>query len=112
MRLPDNGTSITASSRNDLANERATAAQPDNRDSLYQLMTTYQSFNEWASSAGGSEIGSVEVLHNNFHNMFGMGNMGILEVSAYDPVFWFHHWYVNLSFWRHILWVTFIGKCH
>ncbi|KAF1977325.1 Di-copper centre-containing protein [Bimuria novae-zelandiae CBS 107.79] len=91
IRLPDNGTSITAMSRNDLANKRATIAQPDNRDSLYKLLTTYQTFNQWSSAAGGSEIGSVEVLHNGMHNMFGMGNMGIVEASAYDPVFWFHH---------------------
>jgi tyrosinase len=39
----------------------------------------------------------VEVLHNSFHNMFGMGNMGIVEASAYDPVFWFHHWYVMIQ---------------
>ncbi|KAL1594588.1 hypothetical protein SLS60_010349 [Paraconiothyrium brasiliense] len=96
IRLPENGTSPDATSRNDVANERATTAQPDNRDTLYKLLTTYQTFNEWSSAAGGSELGSVEVLHNSFHNMFGMGNMGIVEASAYDPVFWFHHWYVPI----------------
>ncbi|KAK7186486.1 hypothetical protein PSPO01_07443 [Paraphaeosphaeria sporulosa] len=91
IRLPENGTSPTATSRNDVANERATTAQPGNRDTLYKLLTTYQSFNEWSNAAGGSEIGNIEVLHNSFHNMFGMGSMGIVEASAYDPVFWFHH---------------------
>lgn len=66
-------------------------------------MTTYQTFNQWSSAAGGSDIGSVEVLHNSFHNMFGMGNMGIVEASAYDPVFWFHHWYVRLCFTKETL---------
>ncbi|KAJ4295617.1 hypothetical protein N0V90_007630 [Kalmusia sp. IMI 367209] len=91
IRLPEDGTSIEATSRNDVANERATTAQPNNRDTLYKLLTTYQPFNQWSTTADGGNIGNVESLHNSFHNMFGLGNMGIVEASAFDPVFWLHH---------------------
>lgn len=92
IRLPENGTAVDATSRNDLANERCMKSQPNTRDMLYKILTTWQPFNEWSTVAGGGKIGNVEMLHNGFHNMFGMGDMGIIETSAFDPVFWFHHW--------------------
>lgn len=59
---------------------------------LYKLLTIYQPFNEWSNKANGGKIGNLETLHDGIHNSFGLGNMGIVEVSAFDPVFWFHHW--------------------
>lgn len=73
---------------------RIGAQQTNNRDMLYKLLTVYQEFNEWSNKANGGTIGNVETLHDGIHNSFGLGNMGIVEVSAFDPVFWFHHVYV------------------
>lgn len=64
---------------------------------LYKLLTIPQPFNEWSNKASGGIIGNVETLHDGIHNAFGLGHMGIPEVAAFDPVFWFHHWYVNPS---------------
>lgn len=58
---------------------------------LYKLLTIYQPFNEWSNKANGGKIGNLETLHDGIHNSFGLGHMGIVEVSAFDPVFWFHH---------------------
>jgi tyrosinase len=92
IRLPDNGFDEHTVSRNDEVNERVTKSQPTNRDSLYKLLTVYQPFNQWTTKANGGDIGNMETLHDNMHNVFGLGNMGIVEVAAFDPVFWFHHW--------------------
>jgi len=50
---------------------------------------------------------SAEGLHNSLHNWCGgpiarvgddgkgvVGHMSEVPVAAFDPIFWFHHWYV------------------
>ncbi|KAF2709225.1 Di-copper centre-containing protein [Pleomassaria siparia CBS 279.74] len=91
IRYPANGYATNATSRNDEVNARIGAQQVNNRDMLYKLLTVYQPFNEWSNKANGGKIGNIETLHDGIHNSFGLGNMGIIEVSAFDPVFWFHH---------------------
>ncbi|KAF2690320.1 Di-copper centre-containing protein [Lentithecium fluviatile CBS 122367] len=91
IRLPEDGFAENATSRNDEANARITNQQANNRDTLYKLLTAYQPYNQWSTKANGGTIGNMETLHDGFHNVFGLGNMGIPEVSAFDPVFWFHH---------------------
>ncbi|PVI01667.1 Di-copper centre-containing protein [Periconia macrospinosa] len=91
IRSPLDGYSANATSRNDESNSRITTAQPNNRDTLYKLLTVHQPWNQWSTKANGGTIGSVETLHDGVHNTFGLGNMGIVEMSAFDPVFWFHH---------------------
>ena len=40
--------------------------------------------------------GSLEDLHNALHNLVGNGgHMGSIEASAFDPIFWLHHWLVK-----------------
>lgn len=58
---------------------------------LYKLLTTYQPFNQVSNKANGGTIGNFETLHDGLHNVFGLGHMGIVEASAFDPVFWLHH---------------------
>ncbi|KAJ4324495.1 hypothetical protein N0V94_001235 [Neodidymelliopsis sp. IMI 364377] len=91
IRFPIDGYAINATSRNDAANERIGKQQPNNRDMLYKLLTMYQPFNQVSNKANGGTIGNFETLHDGIHNVFGLGHMGIVEVSAFDPVFWFHH---------------------
>jgi tyrosinase len=91
IRLPENGFAENATSRNDVANARITNSQPNNRDTLYKLLTAFQPYNQWSTKANGGTIGNIETLHDGLHNVFGLGSMGITEVSAFDPIFWFHH---------------------
>ncbi|KAF2471888.1 Di-copper centre-containing protein, partial [Lindgomyces ingoldianus] len=91
IRYPADGYAANATSRNDDANTRIEAQQPSNRDMLYKLLTIYQPFNEWSNKGNGGKIGNLETLHDGIHNSFGLGHMGIVEVSAFDPIFWFHH---------------------
>lgn len=85
------GFALNATSRDDAANERIGKQQPNNRDMLYKLLTMYQPFNQVSNKANGGTIGNFETLHDGLHNAFGLGHMGIVEVSAFDPIFWFHH---------------------
>lgn len=43
--------------------------------------------------ASKAEIwGSMEDIHNSVHGLIGGGgHMGMIETSAYDPIFWLHH---------------------
>jgi tyrosinase len=66
--------------------------QPNVQDAIYKLLTTYQPYNQVSNKANGGKIGNFESIHDSVHNVFGLGHMGIIEVSAFDPVFWFHHW--------------------
>jgi tyrosinase len=77
-------------------NARIGKQQPNLRDMLYKLLTTYQPFNQVSNKANGGTIGNFETLHDGLHNVFGLGHMGIVEVSAFDPIFWLHHWYATL----------------
>lgn len=91
IRLPIDGFAINATSRNDAVNQLISKQQPNNRDMLYKLLTMYQPYNQVSNKANGGTIGNFETLHDGVHNVFGLGHMGIVEVSAFDPVFWFHH---------------------
>ncbi|KAJ4402860.1 hypothetical protein N0V91_006932 [Didymella pomorum] len=91
IRFPVDGFALNATSRNEAANERIGKQQPNNRDMLYKLLTMYQTYNQVSNKANGGTIGNFETLHDGLHNVFGLGHMGIVEVSAFDPVFWFHH---------------------
>ena len=61
---------------------------------LYKLLTTYQPFSQVSNKANGGKFGNFETLHDGLQTVFGLGHMGIVEVSAFDPIFWFHHWQV------------------
>lgn len=47
----------------------------------------------WNEKGNGNLEGTI---HGNYHNLIGgTGYMSNPEVAAFDPVFWFHHWYVS-----------------
>jgi tyrosinase len=91
MRYPANGYAFNATSRNNEANNRIAAQQVNNRDMLYKLFTVYEPFDQWSKKANWGKIGNIETLYDDVHSSSGLDNMGIVEVSASDPVFWFHH---------------------
>ncbi|RYO37438.1 hypothetical protein AA0113_g11418 [Alternaria arborescens] len=91
IRYPLDPHAANATSRNSDVNARVGKQQPNLRDMLYKLLTTYQPFSQVSNKANGGKIGNFETLHDGLHNVFGLGHMGIVEVSAFDPIFWFHH---------------------
>ncbi|KAF1845111.1 tyrosinase [Cucurbitaria berberidis CBS 394.84] len=91
IRYPLNGFAVNATSRDDEVNVRVGKQQPNLRSTLYKLLTTYQPFMQVSNKANGGTIGNFETLHDGVHNTFGLGHLGIVEVSAFDPAFWFHH---------------------
>lgn len=105
--MPDDPHAMNATSRNDEVNARIGAQQANNGDFLYKLLAIYQPFNEWSNKANGGKIGNIETLRDGIHNSFGVGNMGIIDVSAFDPVLWFHHWLVTTTHY-HQLELTFV----
>ena len=64
---------------------------------MISVNNTYASYRAFATNArtGGGPSGSLEALHNSYHNMIGDGgHMSDVAVAAFDPIFWMHHAYV------------------
>lgn len=83
---------------------------PDLRQSLYQLLTQYQSYNLFSNTgSGGSFIGSVESLHDGIHGTIS-GHMGRVPSAAFDPIFWLHHANVDrlIAIWQHLYPDTYV----
>ena len=57
--------------------------------------TTYERF----SHNGQNFQGSLETPHNNVHNDIGDW-MPQVPISSFDPIFWFHHCFIDLLFWQ------------
>jgi len=55
---------------------------------------TYAVFSNTNQRDENQANGSLEGLHNNYHGILGGngGHMGRVATSAFDPVFWLHHW--------------------
>jgi tyrosinase len=73
--------------------------QQQMKQRLYTLFTSYTNFmnvsNEaWIATAGPGSYDSLESVHDQIHGTVGgpnFGDMSIIDVSAFDPVFWLHH---------------------
>lgn len=68
------------------------------RSNVALLLLSYTGFdaftnNQWRGDAQQGTFGSLEDVHNEIHDKVGgNGHMAALEVAAFDPVFWVHHW--------------------
>jgi tyrosinase len=67
-------------------------------------------FNPASSS---SQVDSIESIHNSIHTEIGgpnLGHMAIIDVSAFDPIFWMHHAMVDRCFalWQAIYPQTYV----
>ena len=54
----------------------------------------YDDYRSFATVAfeKGANSGSLEGLHNQYHNNIGgSGHMSRVPIAAFDPVFWMHH---------------------
>jgi len=78
--------------------------QAQARDTLYILLTQYNTFNNFSNEAWQREnnvqgYASIEGLHDNVHSAVGgqnWGHMSVIDVSAFDPMFWIHHWWATV----------------
>jgi hypothetical protein len=74
-------------------------------------MTKYPNFNQfgnsaWIPTAGAGSYDSLESVHDQIHGTVGgtnYGDMSVIAVSAFDPSFWFHHWWVYKACFEAVL---------
>src|SRR5262245_38036315 len=63
------------------------------RKTLYKILSQYSTFDQFSSSSscapGG--VGSLESIHGPIHTKNYPGHMSPTAVTAFDPMFWFHH---------------------
>ncbi len=68
------------------------------RRNVSLILLSYHQFdafsnNQWRGNNTPGTYGSLEDMHNEIHDKTGGGgHMSALEVSAFDPIFWLHHW--------------------
>jgi tyrosinase len=75
------------------------------RSSLYTLFATEQSINSVISTrgCGSPRYGSFEGIHGPVHTLHYPGHMAPAGATAFDPLFWLHHSYVQCPFVRSII---------
>ena len=93
----------SAVSQNDQV-EAAMEQQTRNlRELVFYLISSYARYgafsnNQWNRGNPGT-YGSVEGVHDTVHGVTGGGgHMSIVAYSAFDPLFWLHHWCVSSLF--------------
>ena len=71
------------------------------RQNVYRLLFAEVSLNSFSTNAvvvSNSKLrnwSSLETIHDGIHGLVGQGgHMGVVATSAFDPIFWLHHWYV------------------
>lgn len=80
-------------------------------DSNYNFMDfSNEMFNPGSSSF---QVDSIESVHNSIHTEVGgpnTGHMGVIDVAAFDPIFWMHHAMVDRCFalWQAIYPQTYV----
>ncbi len=100
VRYPDS----SGGSRDAMVARVLTNENDSLRRNVSLVLLSYHDFdafsnNQWrgADQSHGS-FGSLEDMHNEIHDKTGgAGHMAALEVAAFDPLFWLHHWCVSLS---------------
>jgi tyrosinase len=91
--------------------------QPNLRDRLYNLFTSYTEFGpfsnkQWNEQSTISGYDSLESLHDEIHIEVGDGgHLYFIQYSAFDPIFFLHHTMTDriLSLWQMLYpdtWVT------
>lgn len=93
---------------------RAGSVTESLRDAYFRLFTI-ENFEDFASTRPSSSgvYHNCESLHNGMHGWCGgpahghaqdagrnaqQGHMSVVAVAAFDPLFWFHHWYLRPPF--------------
>ncbi|KAI9767433.1 MAG: hypothetical protein M1840_005662 [Geoglossum simile] len=121
LRYPDRN----SQSQNNLVDNQLRNSRTTFRDGLYTLFTSYDRFDWFSNKAwipgNGARYNSIESIHDTIHGLTGSGgHMGVVDYSAFDPIFWLHHCMVDrvVAMWQAIwpnswvethqaLWATF-----
>jgi tyrosinase len=101
MRWPSTQ-DASAVTQNDQLIAAMNSNQQQYQQRLYNLLTQYDNFMDFTNepfikSAGPLQSDSLESLHDSVHSTVGgnnYGHMDVIDVSAFDPIFWLHHAYV------------------
>jgi len=107
LRYPDSD-QPSAQSRNNLVNQQLQNSRTTFRDGLYTLFTNYNRFDwfsnkAWIPGNNGQGYNSIESIHDQIHGLTGSGgHMGVIDYSAFDPIFWLHHCMVDraVAIWQ------------
>ena len=97
------GRGSSAQSRNEVVASRLDNSRDSLRQRLYNLLTTYDDFRAFGSNAwtqsNNQDADSLEGVHDTVHGLVGGGgHMNLPFVSAFDPIFFFHHCMVDRVF--------------
>jgi tyrosinase len=76
------------------------------QDRLYNLFTLYSNYTTFSNTAfkpatPSSDSDSLEAIHDDIHVAIGGdtgGHMGVINVAAFDPIFYLHHTAVDRAF--------------
>lgn len=103
LRYPTSTNNPGATSRNNLVAQQLDNNRLTLRDRLYNLFTSIADYNQvsnkaWFPNDGGS-YDSFESVHDAIHGLTGSGgHMGVVDYSAFDPLFWLHHTMIDRVF--------------
>lgn len=72
-------------------------SNPGLTENVNQLMFTDKGWvafsdDRYSADLALSSFGGIEGIHDGIHGEVG-GTMGFIQTSAFDPIFWLHHWY-------------------
>jgi tyrosinase len=66
------------------------------QSSTYQLLASQTNYTVFSTDSLENEppnYNNLESIHNTIHGLVGNGgHMSYLDVAAFDPIFWLHHW--------------------
>ena len=105
LRWP-NTTDADAVTQVDMLTSSLNSAQQSWAQRIYNLFTIYNDFMDFSNepfikSAGPLQSDSMESVHDSVHTTVGgqnYGHMSVIDVSAFDPVFFMHHAMVDRCF--------------
>jgi tyrosinase len=114
LRAPTSTTAADAQSQNNLVQAALDSHLSWLQAKLYNLYTAYPDYNPFSNKAwnsatsNASHYDSIEAIHDQIHTDVGEGgHMNYTPTSAFDPVFFLHHCFVDKIFaWWQILYPT------
>ncbi|CCU76066.1 unnamed protein product [Blumeria hordei] len=104
IRYP-NGETASATSQNNIFEQRFDSSKDNIRSRLYALLTNYHDYlgfsnDGYRKEAAPNEQDSLEAIHNLVHTLVGghNGHMSYLDYAGFDPFFYLHHAMIDRSF--------------
>lgn len=105
LRWPSS-TDADAVTQVDMLTSSLNSAQQNWAQRIYNLFTLYNDFMDFSNepfikSPGPLQYDSIESVHDGIHTTVGgqnYGHMSVIDVSAFDPVFFMHHAMVDRCF--------------